>query len=144
MWQHDTPCQQRPEEFTPRRGGETYEDYVWRADVARMICESQCQFTRECADFATRVAVTGLCAGSLYEEGVRHPLPKPREGNVLDRRRGQDMCCRECEAQYIDMQGNPLCRNCRRKAFTFFTGAGEAGGESPTSRIGRQSYSEAA
>lgn len=140
MWQFDTPCQQRPEEFTPRRGGETYEDCVTRLDVARMICETSCKHTKECEDYATRVAVTGVCAGSLYEEGVRLEWPKAR----LFTPKRKSLCCFECDEPYTDQKNNPLCPVCRRKAKLFWAGEeGEASGDTP-SRLGRQAYSEAA
>lgn len=127
--------------FDRRRGGEDYNVFVMRADAARMKCENDCDRTDDCRDYAVRVSVSGITAGSLYEEGVELPWPKPR-AVALKRK---SLCCKECEVVYIAGTDNPLCPNCRRNAYVFFTrDGGEAVGENPGSDLPHYGLREAA
>ena len=150
MWPYETPCQKRAELFTPRRGGEDYSEYVMRADAARMTCENLCDRSDDCRDYTIRRAVTGICAGSLYEEGVKLEWPTVRpypatnaNGYRKWENKRESLCCAECDEPYNSQTANPLCVNCRRKAYLFYTG-GDVGGESQPSFIGYQSSGEAA
>lgn len=151
-WPYLTPCREQPELFDGRRGGEEFEDFVFRIDAARMKCDTQCKQTTECAAYATLAEVTGLCAGSLYEEGVKLERDRQPEALLLrlikPKNNRKSMCCTECDTEYeSNNKGNPLCRQCRRGKVAYFTGesAGEAGGsENPPSRVRRPASREAA